>query len=266
MYIIMPRGRRTSAGSGNTIQKEVAALFALGHRADQTAMLRLRHKYGDDALVDAIQREFVMRHANVVRAAKKFAQAVRNKYAHTNTPYHMLLQKARRHAGKYKMSAAEFAEFQRMYEQELAGTNRKNEVVVPVTNMMKVLGNITTDLNGFVMKVSDDDARHLQEILNIARTSRPLHAQVMLQSMQYRDLDYEALTGVYSRVHNNKPGEHVHPVVAAMFFPRITTLEHHFLYANLAGIVMVKMIYLKTIKRGKKHKTMHILFCIIEYT
>ena len=33
----MPRGRRTSAGSGNTIQKEVAALFALGHRADQTA-------------------------------------------------------------------------------------------------------------------------------------------------------------------------------------------------------------------------------------
>ena len=32
-------------------------------------------------------------------------------------------------------------------------------------------------------------------------------------------------------------GQHVHPIVAALFFPKIDTLEHHFLFSNVAGIV-----------------------------
>lgn len=253
----MPRGRRTSAGSGNTVQKEVAALFALGHRADQTAMLRLRHKYGDDALVDAIQREFVMKHANVVRAAKKFAQAVRNKYAHTNTPYHMLLQKARRHAGKYKMSAAEFAEFQRMYEQELAGTNRKNEVVVPVTNMMKVLGNLAENKDdaGFAMR--DGDYKNLQEILRMESENKQLHSQVVLQTLTYGDglntapnaglnvgaqfspIGPQALAVAYDKNLENQT-DHVHPVLVAMFLRANEELDNHFLLSNIAGIVKAR--------------------------
>ena len=249
----MPRGRKTSVRGGNTVEKEVAALFQLGTRADQTALLRLRHKYGDDALVDAIQREFVMRHAKVVKAAKKFAQAVRNKYAHTNTPYHMLLQKARLHARKYKMSAAEFAEFQRMYEQELAGTNRKNEVVVPVTNMMKVLGNLAENKDdaGFAMR--DGDYKNLQEILRLEAESRQLHSQVVLQTLTYGDglntattstargpqyspIAPQALTVAYDKNLENQT-DHVHPVLVSMFLRANEEFDNHFLLSNIAGIV-----------------------------
>ena len=228
--------RNTNKRSGSAVDNEVANLMRKGGMVTAADFARLRSKYNDADLVQKIQDIYAERQSYITKRAKKFAELVRKKYALSKTPFHILLQKALAYKKKYNLKVEEFEEFRRIYEQELSGTG-SNEVYVPHTNMMKVLGNITTDLNGFVMKVSDDDARHLQEILNIARTSRPLHAQVMLQSMQYRDLDYEALTGVYSRVHNNKPGEHVHPVVAAMFLPRITTLEHHFLYANLAGIV-----------------------------
>ncbi len=254
----MPRGRSNSARGGNTVEKEVAALFALGSKADQTVLLRLRHKYGDDALVDAIQREFVMRHAKVVRAAKKFAQAVRNKYAHTNTPYHMLLQKARLHARKYKMSAAEFAEFQRMYEQELAGTNRKNEVVVPVTNMMKVLGNLAENKDdaGFAMR--DGDYKNLQEILRLEAESRQLHSQVVLQTLTYGDgmntgagagaanrgpqfspIGPQALAVAFDKNLENQT-DHVHPVLVAMFLRANEELDNHFLLSNVAGIVKAR--------------------------
>ena len=221
---------------GNTVDNEVARLMRKKGGITDADFARLRSKYDDAHLVSKIQTAFQERHAKVTRKAKKFAKLVREKYSKTNTPFHVLLEKALMFKKKYNLSDDEFEEFKRIYEQELAGTGSP-DVVSPSTNMMKVLGNITTDLKGFVPKVSGDDARSLQEIINLYRSSRPLHAQVLLQSMQYRDCDYEALTGKYRRELGMNAGQHVHPVVAALFFPKIDTLEHHFLFSNIAGIV-----------------------------
>ena len=233
--------RNTNKRSGSAVDNEVATLTKKSTKGGVTDadFARLSAKYNDPELVQKIQDVFTDQQRRISKVAKKFAKLVRKKYAESNTPFHVLLQKALAYKKKYDLSEAQFAEFQRIYEQELAGTG-SNEVVVPHTNMMKVLGNITTDLNGFQMNISDDDYRHLQEIMNQYKTSKPLHAQVMLQSMQYRDCDFEAMSGQYHREHNNKPGDHVHPVVAAMFFPKIDTLEHHFLYSNMAGIVTAR--------------------------
>ena len=59
----------------------------------------------------------------------------------------------------------------------------------------------------------------------------------LLQSIQYNDCDYEALTGQYKRELGMRPGEHIHPVIAALFFPKIDFLEQTFLHSNMAGIV-----------------------------
>jgi hypothetical protein len=144
--------------------------------------------------------------------------------------------KARLHARKLALSEAEFSEFQRIYEQELAGTGRANEVVLPLTNMMKVLGNISGSGTGSGVHVSDGDYRNLDQILRLYEDSRPLHAQVVLQSLQYGDMAPEALNGQLDRSRHN-PGEHVHPVVAALFLPKVDILTSHFLYSNMAGIV-----------------------------
>jgi hypothetical protein len=245
----MPRrSSRSSATSGSKVNAEVAALFRMGNQVDQSTLIALRKKYGDSDLADKIQEVFMERHRIVVKGAKKFAEAIRNKYANSNVPYHQLLMKARLHAQKLGISAAEFAEFQRIYEQELSGSGRANEVVLPLTNMMKVLGNITSGGATEGFNVGSGDYRNLQEILRLYEASKPLHSQIVLQSLQYESFDKVAMEGSLDTSRHN-PGEHVHPVVAAMFLPKINLFDSHFLYANISGII--KSLYNKEALRTR---------------
>jgi len=228
--------RSKQSNSNNTVEMEVNNLFNLKNKQQFTnALLALRRKYKDEELIARIQKVFTERHSKIVKGSKKFAEAIRKRYSQSDVPFHQLLAKARAHAKKHDLSDSEFAEFQRMYEQELSGTSHKNEVVVPVTNMMKVLGNVTDGIDNH-FKVDEPDFRNLQEILKINELGRPLHAQTMLQSLQYNDMDFLALNGKINRDSNN-PGDHVHPVIAALFLPKINLLESHFLYSSISGIV-----------------------------
>jgi len=228
--------QRNKPKSGNTVDNEVKRLMRKGKGIlNPNEFLRLRNKYDDQSLVDKIQQAYMEQHENVVKKAKKFASLIKQKYSNTNYPFHTLLEKAYKYKHKHNLTDEQFVEFQRIYEQELVGQGN-SDVVIPNTNMMKVLGNITTDNMGYNFKVSDKDYRSLQELLKLYETSRPRHAQVMLQSMQYKDSDFEALTGSYNR-DRHQPHQHIHPVIAALFLPKIDTLEHHFLFSNIAGIV-----------------------------
>jgi hypothetical protein len=232
----MSRRSKTESG-GNTVDREVASLIAMKDKSQlPSQMLALRHKYRDAELVQKIEQVFAEKHRSIVKRAKKFADAFRSKYAHADLPYHQLLSKAKAHAKKHHFTGDEFEEFRRMYEQELAGTSRSNEVVVPLTNLMKVLGNLNLNVQPSELNVEEADYKNVQEIIREFETTKPLHAQALLQSLQYTDLAYQGLTAIIDRTTHN-PGEHVHPVLAAMFYPKIGMFESHFLYSNIAGIV-----------------------------
>lgn len=231
--------RTASVRSGSTVDMEVANLFKLQNKNQFTnALLALRQRYRDEDLVSKIQDVFMERHSSIVKSAKKFAMAVRSKYSQQNIPFHQLLMKARAHGKKHHLSEAEFAEFQRIYEQELAGAN-SSEVVIPMTNIMKVLGNIDNSADGY-FNSNEADMRNLQEILKLNEASRPLHAQVLLQAIQYGGPDMDVLYRVLFEKTIQNPGDHVHPVLAALFLPKIKTVDEHFLYSNMSGIVKAR--------------------------
>ena len=231
----MPRQSMTSRG-GNVVNAEVAELFKKGEKINQAALVSLQSKYGDVALVDEIRKVFVQRHAAVVKGAKRFANAVRSRYAQTNTPYSLVLEKARAHARKYRLSEAEFAEFQRIYEQELSGTGRAAEVVVPLTNMMRVLGHLDAANAG--VNVSDADYRHLQEILNLHQESRTTHARVVLQTLKHKMIN-DATPDLFDN-QRQRAEDHIHPVIVAMFLNPNPEYESTFLHSNIAGIVKAR--------------------------
>lgn len=231
--------RTASVRSGSTVDMEVANLFKLQNKNQFTsALLALRQRYRDEDLVGKIQDVFMQRHSSIVKSAKKFATAVREKYAQQNIPFHQLLMKARAHGKKHHLSEAEFAEFQRIYEQELAGAN-SSEVVIPMTSIMKVLGNIEGSSEAY-FKSDEADMRNLQEILKLNEASRPLHAQVLLQAIQYNGIDPQFLNSVLFEKTIQNPGDHVHPVVAALFLPKLKVIDEHFLYSNMSGIVKAR--------------------------
>ena len=232
--------RNRPSRNDDSVEDEVQKLFKKNNGKISSAdFMKLRQKYDDVDLVDKIQRAYLDKQGSITKKAKKFAQLIREKYSNQQYPFHVLLEKARLFKVKHGLSDDEFAEFQRIYEQELVGL-KSLEVITPTTNMMKVLGSINIDFQGFAHKLGDNDYKILQEILKLYATSRPLHAQVLLQSMQYRDCDFEALTGEYRRELGMRPTESIHAVIAAMFLPKIDELETHFLHSNIAGIIKAR--------------------------
>jgi hypothetical protein len=230
---------RNGSRNNSSIDDEVQKLLRKGSKITSQDFAKLRSMGKDEEVVARIQNAYVDKTGNITKKAKKFAQLIREKYSETQTPFHLLLEKAHKYKVKYSLTDDEFAEFQRIYEQELVGTNKNADLFPAQTNLGKVLGNVTLDNNGFSGKLNDVDAKYLQEIMKLHQASRALHAQVLLQSMQYEDCDYEALTGKYER-NLHRVGEHIHPVVAAMFLPKFPVVENFFLFSNIAGIVKAR--------------------------
>jgi hypothetical protein len=226
---------RNEKKNSSSINDEVQKLLRKNGKISSSDFMKLKEKYGDDDLVDSIQDIYAEKYTHITKKAKKFAELIRQKYGNSQTPFHILLEKAIKYKVKYGLTDDEFAEFQRIYEQVLVG-NKSTDIIRPKTNIMKVLGGITFDYNGFKNKLSDDDYKYLQEILKLHATTKPLHAQVLLQSMQYTDCAVESLSGGYNR-DLNRIGDHVHPVIAALFLPKFRIVDDFFLWSNICGIV-----------------------------
>jgi hypothetical protein len=233
------RSNQRNKENSMSVDDEVQKLFKKnGGKINQQEFQNLRNKYGNEELVDKIQRAYIEKHTELSKRAKKFATLIREKYSNSQYPFHILLEKAIKYKNKHGLTDEEFVEFQRIYENELVGL-KSPEVYTPNTNIMKVLGNVNVNLQGFMGKLSDNDYKVLQEILKLHATSKPLHSQVVLQSMQYQDCGIEALTGGYDRnIHNAT--NHVHPVIAALFLPKFPLLENHFLHSNISNIVKTR--------------------------
>lgn len=228
------RNNRNDTRRNVSIDEEVQKLLRSNKKMTPQDFMRLRNKYNDAELVSKIQNAYIEKQNAITKRARKFADLIREKYSNTQTPFHILLEKAHKYKTKYGLSDDEFAEFQRIYEQELVGL-RGNDVLAGSNNMQKVLGGITID-NQASLPRDDASMKYIQEIVKLYSVSRPLHAQVLLQSIQYNDHDVEALTGKYNRdIH--RIGDHVHPVIAALFLPKFKVVENHFLFSNIAGIV-----------------------------
>jgi len=232
--------QRNRSDRDGSVDEEVQKLLRKSNgQLSSNDFMKLRHKYDDVNLVEKIQRAYLEKHHHISKKAKKFAQLIREKYSNQQYPFHVLLEKARLYKQKYNLSEDEFTEFQRIYEQELVGL-KSNEVMLPMTNMMKMLGSVSVDYQGFNAKLNDNDYKYLQEILKLFAASRPLHAQVLLQSMQYQDCGTEAVSGQFKPELGHKAGDSIHSVIAALFIPKIKLLETHFLHSNIAGIVKAR--------------------------
>lgn len=231
--------RKDFTKKDSNVDLEVQKLFKRSDgKISQQDFQNLKNKLNDEELYDKIQRAFVEKYTEITKKAKKFAQLIREKYSNSQYPFHILIEKAYKYKVKHGLSDEEFNEFQRIYENELIGL-KSPEVFGYNTNLQKVLGNVSVDYQGFTSKLSDNDYKILQDILKLYSSGKALHSQVLLQSIRYEDCSLEAVTGEYKREFHNV-SNHVHPVVAALFLPKINVLDQFFIHSNIAGIVKTR--------------------------
>lgn len=234
--------KKTSQGKDSgVVDREVRKLFeSNADTISASDIKRLRNKYNDEALLEQIQFAFLEKRKEIKKRAKKFAKLMLEKYGDANYPLHIILKKSLKYKRQHNLSDAEFQEFRRIYEKHVMGLQHYERtahvsVALPQTNLSKTLGHIPIDLSDG-MSVSDKDYSTLQEILRLYSATRPTHAQIVLQSMVYKDTAYQAMVGQYKADKHN-PACHIHPVIAALFLPKIKILDEHMLIANIAYIV-----------------------------
>lgn len=222
----------------NEVNKLIKENFRNGNIPPST-IRELRNQYKDDKLIDQIQDAYYEKMTNIRRRAMKFTKLIEKKYGQMGYPLHIVLHKALKYKKKYNLSEPEFEIFRQVYQKNL-NTRNKGEfkILAPNTNMAKVFG----DPHGEDKLVSTDaELRYVKQIIGLYNEHRPIHAQIVVQSLSYQDLALQAVapqTKFDPKMQNG--ASYIHPVIAAMFLPKIQKFDEYFLFSNLAFIVKAK--------------------------
>ena len=223
------------------IEREVSELIKRG--ADRASMKELRHKFGDDKVFDMIQEAYFEKLSSIRKRSIKFTKLIEKKYGMLGYPLHVILNKALKYKKKYSLSDEEFELFRQYYQKSMNMRNNTNKlnVLVPNTNMAKVFGDDPYTNNKIY--TSDGDHKIIKSILELYEENRFLWQQITLQSIIYQgDLNndkYEVSFNSNKMINFSSP---THPVVAALFLPKISNFDEYFLFTNLAYILKCKYL------------------------
>lgn len=242
------------------VEKEVSELIKKG--ADKASMNDLRRKYGDDKIFDTVQEAYFEKLAAIRKRSIKFTKLIERKYGVYGHPLHIILNKAIKYKKKYNLSEEEFELFRQYYQKSMNSRNNngKLDVLLPNTNMAKIFGD--DPYNNRKIHVNEGDHRIVKEIMALYDLNRMLWQQVTLQSITYNyndniNINYIKQSGIRNNsvidpnapvpAYNNDSkianySSFIHPVIAAMFLPKIARFDEYFLFTNLAYILRCKYL------------------------
>ena len=227
----------TSSRSGN-VDNEVRQLIKSG-KADVAVLSQLRSRFGNDnKMIDAVFDGYKDRKEYIQKKALKFKTLIFERYSKYNLSFPQLVKKARKYKEKYDLHEDEFQAFLALALNEKSAYSSGNVVN---TALSKTLGHAHIAQSS--LNVDNNELDVLQEILRIHGETRALHANATMQCMMYNDtateLDKVATNSDFKADKHNRYS-YVHPVIAAMFLPKVQLLDEHMLMANLANIVKLK--------------------------
>lgn len=219
------------------ISREVEDLLKGENVNDFQAWQKLKQKYGNKIdYINEVMDAYKSVLQKIQKKAKKFKQKIFDRYAGLNLPFHELMKKAKKYQKKWNLTDAEFNMFI-----ILALTDKSSQyaMTMPNTKLSKVLGFDTFVASTSQLNINPNEASVVEEIINKYGETKPLHAQIVMQSLTYRDASPEALTGSFNRDKHN-PYSYIHPVVAALFIPKVPILDEQMLIANIGYIIKCK--------------------------
>jgi hypothetical protein len=189
---------------------------------------RLKSKYSDSNVVDSIMEYFSDRRAKIVKVANIFMNAFERKYRNEfqTISFSKFRSKANKYKAHYKLSDDEFDEILRIFNARLYNTSPSTtqHVIYPNTTLSRVLGYPVTESTEPIKPANSDDYSYLQDILRTYEMSKGIHSHIVIQTMLYTDMAEEAMNGMFNP-EKHDINRYVHPVLAAMFLPKIPILE-----------------------------------------
>lgn len=226
-----------------TAAKEVQQLIKNGvMQLSPDIVNKLRTKYSDENIVDSVREYFSTRREKILKVARIFMDAFERKYSSelASMSLSKFMKKTLKYKKRYNLADDELAEVQRLFESRLFNSSPSvaalTNVTYPNTSLSRAFGYPITESTDPIKPANADEYASIQTLLKIHQMYRSIHSYVIIQTMQFSDLQSEAVTGQY-KPDRHDANRHVHPVLAALFLPKIDLLEERMLYASIAGIV-----------------------------
>lgn len=221
----------------STVTREVEELLK-DQANDVEAWRRLKAKYSNNSeLMDKIFEAYKEKLSKIFKKAKRFKQIMYDRYGGLNLPMVELIRKAKKYQKKYRFSDEEFQMFIWLVMHD---KTYKFAQTIPTTKMAKTLGyDAFFAATSSKLNAKPEEQAVVEEIVNKYGETKPLHAQILLQSLTYTDSAPEALSGEFDPKKQN-PYAYIHPIIAALFIPRIKLLDEQMLMANIGYIVSQK--------------------------
>lgn len=220
--------------SRNSNQEETNFDFYLKHDIPvEQVRSMLRHKKMDDDKIEDSVNKLTEARERVRKYARKFIEKIDQHYGLHDVP--SIIKKAVKYAEKHELTSAEKDAVVSMALKGDAGSNFTLLNQLKYSEMSKFMGIQTT--GGEVLNLQAKDHKPLNEIVSLFEASRIVHTDIKNQLALYRDCAIEAVTADYDRNRANL-SIHIHPVVVALFLPKIEQLERRMLYTNMGRIVI----------------------------
>jgi hypothetical protein len=223
------------------IDKEVHLLMKKNtnkQKSTYTILEELKTKYKDEEIVDSIMRKYNEKMKKVRKLAEKIKERLVAKYP--NLTMKEYIEKITEYKKKYNFDDSEMQSIINLIFLNKSTISNTEALDVNYNEMSKALGFVPASFNlSGKLHVKKDELDQFQMILTIASATKELHNQVTLQSLIYKDCDKVAIQQSFDKTKINI-FSFVHPVVAALFIPKIELLDQHMLLASIAEIVAYK--------------------------
>lgn len=204
---------------------------------DTQVLAQLKKTLPDAKLIDTVFDYYKKRLGIIKHKSSKFKDALLRKY--TNLSTEETIMKAKKYAKKYDLTNGEMSMFINMLFTDNSPNIRNSMFNVPTSPLSKTLGYSVDAVMGDKLNIGEGDIQHLEKILQIDKVTKQLHQQLILQTLTYLDCRPESLTGQFDKSKNN-PYSHVHPIIAALFLPKVSYLEEQMIIASISNIVKNK--------------------------
>ena len=193
----------------------------------------LRHKKMSDDKIEETVNKLQESRERVRKYARKFIDKIDQHYGYHDVP--SIVKKAIKYAEKHELTSAE-----KDAVISMAVKGDVNNTFNPInqlryTEMSKFMGMQAP--SGEVLNIQAKDHQSLAEIVKLFEGSRIILTDIKNQLSLYRDCAIEAVTAMYDRKTSNL-SIHIHPVIVALFLPKVDALEKRMLYTNMGRIVI----------------------------
>jgi len=215
-----------------------------GHRDFEHIFSSLRNNGLKDSEIESLKSLFRKELELVRKYASKYGQKIMNHVGQANLTDSQVFEYVQEQAAKHKFSRpftdALFKEMTYRLNQYPTRSSYFRMTPSRNTKLADSLGFMNYE-NYSAVKMSGNDKTIVDDIMRLHQSNLLTHDSAIKQSLIYEDCSLSAISGAFS-FEKHKAEVFVHPVVAALFIPKIRVLDDTMILSSISNIVKARVL------------------------